>query len=293
MAILPVQLARVSNLLRSNVSGQAISRTQRQLLDVQDELATGKRLNAPSDDPGDAAAVVQMQKLLEQRSAYADNIAQAKSHLGEVDTTLGDLANLMREAQTIAAANVRSDVTADQRASAAALVQNLFNQAVSLGNKQFNGTYLFGGDRATDPPFVEADGGVRFVGSSTVLENRVDESTDSPFMVDGADVFGAVSTMVKGTADLAPRLSVDTRLADLRGATGDGIRLGVIQIGNGTATALVDLSRAGTVGDVVNAINAAGVGSITAAAGPGPGLQLTGAAGDNITVADVGGGTAA
>lgn len=291
MAILPVQLARVSNLLRTNVSGQAISRTQRQLLEVQNELATGKRLNAPSDDPGDAAAVVQLQKLLEQRAAYADNIAQAKSHLGEVDTTLGDLANLMREAQTIASANVGSDVTADQRSSAAALVQNLFNQAVSLGNKQFNGTYLFGGDRATDPPFVEADGSVRFVGSSTVLANRIDESTDSPFMVDGADVFGAVSTKVKGTADLSPRLADDTRLSDLRGATGDGVRPGMIQIGNGTTTAVVDLSRAGTVGDVVNAINAAGVGGITASAGPGAGLTLSGGPGDDITVADVGGGS--
>ena len=60
----------------------------------------------------------------------------------------------LKQAQTIASANVGSDVTADQRAGAAAVVQNLYSQAVSLGNKDFNGTYIFGGDKATDPPFT-------------------------------------------------------------------------------------------------------------------------------------------
>jgi flagellar hook-associated protein 3 FlgL len=99
--------------------------------------------------------------------------------------------------------------------------------------------------------------------------------------------------MVKGTADLSPQLAAGTRLSELNGATGDGVRPGLIQIGNGTTTAVVDLSNAGTVGDVVNAINAAGVGGITATAGPGAGLTIAGTAGDNITITDVGGGTTA
>ena len=68
MAIVPVQLARVSNLLRSSVSQGQITRTQRNLLDVQNQLSTGKRIIAPSDDPGDAAVTQQLQKLLEQRA---------------------------------------------------------------------------------------------------------------------------------------------------------------------------------------------------------------------------------
>src|SRR5438552_6285989 len=104
MAILPLQLARVSNLLRTNLASQSISRTQKQLLDVQNELSTGKRLNLPSDDPGSAAIAQQLRKTLEQRDAYAANIKQAGDHLGEVDSTLGDLGDLLKQAQTIASA---------------------------------------------------------------------------------------------------------------------------------------------------------------------------------------------
>ncbi|HEV2293621.1 MAG TPA: flagellin hook IN motif-containing protein [Tepidisphaeraceae bacterium] len=292
MAILSTQLARVSNQLRTSVSQSAISRTQRSLLEVQNELITGKRINAPSDDPGDAAIVQQLRKTLEQRAAYLGNVKQAGSHLGEVDATLGDLTDLLQQAQDIASANVGSDVTAEQRKSAAAVVDNIYSQVLSLANKQFEGMYLFAGDRLTDPPFVSEGGGVKFVGSTNTLSNACDENSVRPFMVNGERVFGALSTRVEGTANITPSVSAATRLVDLAGVSGNGIRLGAMNLSNGGASALVDLSQADTVGDVMDAINAAGVGGITASLSA-RGLVLTGGGGDDITVTDVGGGTTA
>lgn len=294
MAIVPTSLARVSNLLRIQVAQGQLARTQRGLLQAQNELTTGKRLNAPSDDPGDSAVVLQLQKTLEQRGAYLANLSHAKGHLSEVDTTLGDLTSLLQEAEQIAAANLGSDVPPDQRAGAAAVIDTIFNQVLSLANRQFDGGYLFGGDRATDAPFVAEGGGVRYQGTGNLLENAYDDGTDLPFTVSGADVFGALSTRVRGAADLTPSLTTATRLADLRGTTGEGVRKGPVLIGNGTTTATVDLSAADTVGDVIDAINAAGLGSVTASIAPdGNSLLLTGGAGENLTVLEVGGGTAA
>src|SRR5436190_15975589 len=121
MAILPLQLARVSNLLRTGVAQDSIARTQEKLLRTQNELSTGKRLNAPSDDPGDSAVVLQLQKTLEQRNGFLDNLTRASNHLGDVDTTLGDVTGLLDQAQSIASANVGSDVTPEQRKGAAAI----------------------------------------------------------------------------------------------------------------------------------------------------------------------------
>src|SRR3954464_11446700 len=207
MAILPLQLARVSNLLRTNVATQSIARTQQGLLDVQNQLSSGLKINAPSDDPGAAAIVQQLQKTLEQRKGYGDNLKTAVSHLSEVDSSLGGLSDLLKQAQSIASANVGSDVTADARAAAASVVEALYNQALTAGNEQFEGVYLYAGDRATAPPFVKEAGGVKFVGSSTLLANQYDENTTLPFMADGAAIFGALSTRVQGTADLTPSLT--------------------------------------------------------------------------------------
>src|SRR5688500_11087137 len=294
MAIIPLQLARVSNQLRSSVSTQTIAKTQKSLLDVQNELTTGKRLPVASADPGDAAVVQQLRKTLEQRAAYLDNLKSAGSHLGEVDSTLGELTDLLQEAQTIGSAHVGSDITADQRKSAAAVVEALYSQVLTVANKQFDGTYIFAGDRLTDPPFVAEAGGVRFVGSDRVLSNAYDENTIRTFMVRGDQVFGALSTRVEGTVNLAPRITTATRLADLTGANNAGIRLGSIQISNGSVSSVVDLSGADTVGDVIDAINGAAVGGITASiAGDGVSFNLSATGADDITVNEVGGGTTA
>jgi len=291
MAILPLQLARVSNTLRTNLAHRTLSRTQQSLVEVQNQLATGKRMTVPSDNPGDAAAAQQLRKTLEQRQAYADNLQYAGSHLSEVDSALGDLTDLLREAQTIASANVGSDVTRDQRTAAATIVDSLYQQAVSLGNRQFRGMYLFGGDRGGGQPFVPEGGGVKFVGSERPLQNSVDESTVLPFMVDGNELFGALSTRVQGSVDLSPRMTVGTRLCDLNGSRGNGVRRGSIQLGNGSVSAVIDLGNADTVGDVIDAVNAAGVGSITASLAPdGNSLLLSGGPTDCIRVRDLSGG---
>jgi flagellin-like hook-associated protein FlgL len=110
--------------------------------------------------------------------------------------------------------------------------------------------------------------------------------------VDGASVFGALSSRVTGSVDLTPSLTPTTRISDLRGATGTGVQLGTVQIGNGTTTVQVDLSHADTIQDVVNSISSAGIGNITASIS-GNHLLLSTTGSDNITVTDVGGGTTA
>ncbi|HEV8605085.1 MAG TPA: flagellar hook-associated protein FlgL [Tepidisphaeraceae bacterium] len=293
MSIIPLQLARVSNALRMNLSQRTITQTQRSLLDVQNQLSTGRRLTTPSDDPGDAAIAIQIRKLLEQRAGFEDNLKQASSHLSEVDTTLGDMTDLLRQAQTLASANVGSDVSADQRAAAAAIVSSLYNQMLSVANKQSQGVYLFAGDTG-QAPFVSDQSGVRYVGSSRVLQNRFDESAILPFMVDGNEVFGALSSRIQGTTDLSPALTTGTRLADLRGATDGGVHGGAIVLSDGTTTKTVDLSTADTIGNVIDLINAATVGGITASIAPGgAGLLLSATGADNITLTDSGGTVAA
>jgi len=292
MAILPLQLARVSNTLRASVSQNQLSRTQEALLQIQNQLSTGKRLNAPSDDPGDSAIVQQLRKTLEKRESYADNLRHASSQLSEVDQTLSDLTRLVEQAQSIASANVGSDVTPDSRATAAVVVKSIYNQVLTLSNKQSEGSYLFGGDRATETPFREAIGGVQFVGSSSTLANRHDENSMAAFQISGADVFNALSTRVEGTGNLTPAATADTRLTDLRGATGNGVQIGSIRINNGTDTVLVELAGADTLGDVADRINAAGLSGVSASI-TGNGLTLTPAGVEQISVTDLNGGTTA
>jgi len=278
--------------MQTSGSLDQINNTEQQLIDTQNQLSTGHRISQPGDDPGAASVVMQLNRTLQQQNTYTANLQNSQSQLSEVDSTLGNVSDLLTQAQSIASQNVGSDVTASERQAAAQIVQTLYSQAISTGNTQFEGSYLFGGDKSNQAPFVSVAGGVQFVGSTTILNNSADDNTMLPFQVNGATVFGALSSRVTGTANLTPQLTATTRISDLKGATGTGVQLGTIQLGNGTTSKLVDLSHADNVQDVANAINAAAVGNITASIS-GNHLVLGTTGTDNITVNEVGGGTTA
>src|SRR6185312_7319006 len=158
MSVLPISTARVSNLLQMDVATQQINTVEQQLQDTQQQLSTGERINQPSDDPGSAAVVMQLQRTMTQQSTYLSNLRSANNQLSDTDSTLGTLNDLLTQAQTIASQNVGSEVSASERQAAATIVESLYSRAISIGNTQYNGSYLFAGDKAKDPPFVVANG---------------------------------------------------------------------------------------------------------------------------------------
>ncbi|MGD0390369.1 MAG: flagellar hook-associated protein FlgL [Tepidisphaeraceae bacterium] len=283
MSVLPVGISRVSDLMQANVLSQQIDGTQAQLLQVENEMSTGQAVSTPSDNPAAAAIIMQLTQTLNRQQSYNDTINSVSAQLSQTDSSLGNLTTLLQQAETIASADVGSDVTQTQRTSDASVVQSLYSQALSIANQQYNGQYLFGGASADTQPFVESNGVVEFVGNAQTLQTSIDDGISISSQTNGAQVFGALSSGVTGSANLSPDLSASTRISDLGGASNGGLQLGSITLGNGSLTQTVDLSSASSLGDVVNLINQAAVGGITASI-TGQGLTLTGAPTDNITL---------
>lgn len=291
-SILPLSIARVSNLLQTSVATQNIESTQTQMLQVEQELSTGKAVNQPSDNPSAAVVIQQLQKTLDYSTQYSGNITQAQNGLNDTEAQLTNVTTLLTQAQSIASANVASTTSASARASAAAVVDSIYNQILTIANQQFGGTYLFGGENAQNAPYNASNGGVQFTGTTTTLSNFVEQNSQLSFQVSGDRVFGGLSQSISAGTNLSPELQATDRLSDLAGATGTGVTPGSIQIGNGTTTATVNLANADTVGDVVADINAAGLAGVTASAGQ-YGIQLAAAGGATISVNEVAGGTTA
>jgi flagellar hook-associated protein 3 FlgL len=288
MSSLPIGLSRVSNLMQSSIATQNIDSTQAQLTQLEQELSTGKAVNVASDNPSAAAMIQQLQKTLSYSTQYSTNITQATSTLNQTESTLGNITTLLTQAQSIASANVSDTTSSDARSEAATVVDSIYSQIATEANSQYEGTYLFGTDNATTAPYNQSAGGMEFVGSTTTLTNTFEQGTQLSFQADPTTVFGGESASISAGTTLNPALEANDRISDLAGATGQGVTLGSIQIGNGTATATVDLSHANSIGDVINDINAAGLAGVTASLTEN-GIQLTATGGAQISVNEVGG----
>ncbi len=296
MAVTPINIARVSQNLKAFNLLSTLRGSHLGLFRVQNQLATGLKFLAPSEDPTGAAKVQALDSTMERITQLQKNIRDANAALLAGETAMQDAINLMTEASVIASENVGDTVDGDARKAAAILIDSIVDQAVTIANRRHLGAYLFSGHRNDLPPFSSVAGGVLFEGDAGRRQTIVGlDLALATFTISGVEFFQSESAGVKGIRDLDPALTLDTRISDLRGTTGDGIRLGQISVTVGSEQVQIDLGGAATVGDLIDRLNAEMPAAIEAALTP-TGISIGasgGGAPSNFTVNDVGAGQAA
>lgn len=291
--------SRVTSGLTRSVILANINRAEEEILFTQEQLATGLRITRPSVDPIGANRVMDFQIRVERSTQFIRNIDASLHRLTMSDGSLESANDLINRSRVIALSQVQSTADAGSRTLAAQEVNELLQQAINLANSRFEDRYLFAGSRNGTAPVTVVGGAVAFTGDVKELKTSVSDGFTAATNVSADDAFGVFSDGIRGqnlatlnTIDLNPAVRNATKLTALRG--GAGISAGSISI-TGAAAAVVDLSIAESVGDVVDLINAktATTGVTAAINGASNGLSLTRAGGGIIVVNEVNGGKTA
>lgn len=277
----------------------ALRQSHEQMFQAQREITTGLSREKPSDDPSQSAAIMAVLDVLGRREQYDRNLQHAISSLNLVDDALGTASEILREAQGIASSQIGVGSDAETREAQALVIDSQIQALIDLANRQHQGISLFGGNNGAAPQgqvFVEFLGGIRYVGADQNLQSDVGSVRTQTFNSNGLDAFGALSSRVQSSVDLDPQATAATRIGEVEGAQGLGVRTGSVEISVDGTTATVDLSGVDTLGDVVTLINDA-IDTLDPTAGSlavvTTGFELTANAGHTVTVADLGGGQTA
>jgi len=259
MAVSPINLIRVSHSMRSDFIVNSLRSTQRELFLAQSRIASGRAYISPSEDPVSASRAVDLTNALSQQRQFQANLQFGDNELTAADNAIGEISSLLIDAHSIASQNVSNLTSAAERAAEAELVAGIREQLLVVGNRQFNGRYIFGGRDTTTEPFVTVAGGIAYVGDVGDRYTRSGGGTSSVVNAPGHLLFRSLSDPIDTDVDLTPSLTADVRLEDIIGAAGVGIRAGTLVINEvgGVGPFNVDLTQADTIGDVVDAINAA------------------------------------
>jgi flagellar hook-associated protein 3 FlgL len=287
MAVIPINMARVSQNLRAFNLLETLRRNQVGLFRVQNQLATGQKLLAPSDDPLQAAAAGVIDRRLELIKQIDRNLTRVNNALAESEAAMNDAVSLLMDVHNVASEAAGDTLSDDERAALVPVVQSLLDQLVAVGNRPYLNAYLFSGSYGGGRPFELAADGVIYYGDAARSHAIVDtDQTQDYFTLSGAEFFGAVSSGVHGAVDLDPVLTRATRVCDLRGATGRGVSLGIISVSDGSQQVQIDLTGADTVGDILDKLNAEMPGSLQATLS-GNGIQIGSLGGPvSLTVQD-------
>lgn len=293
MSVVPVNIARVSQNLKSFNLLNTVRGSQLSLFRTQNQLATGLRFNAPSEDPLRASDALKLDDRMDLIGSVANSLRRVNATLTEGESAMQAAVDLVRDGHTLAIQTVGDELSPDEKQALRPVIESAIQQLVSIGNRKHLDTYLFSGYHGSEPPFEWVSDGVIFRGDDGRLETIVDTDLSSDtFTIAGKEFFRAASSKVVGFVDLNPAVTMDTRLSDLRGANQLGIRPGRIEVSDGTNTVEIDLSGCATVGDVVDKLNAEMPGSLQATISP-TSILIGSPGGVDFTITDVGGGQTA
>lgn len=125
------------------------------ILTAQTQLATGKRINRPSDDPTGAAKILYKKSDIAQMEQYKDNIQNARDWLQSTGNTLTQIEDLLIEIYNVANEGKSELISAEVKDGLATQVDQYLQQMLGIANTQVGGKYIFGGTQTLTQPFTE------------------------------------------------------------------------------------------------------------------------------------------
>jgi flagellar hook-associated protein 3 FlgL len=142
-----------------------ILQRQAELDRTQQELATGKRILSPSDDPGGAVRILDLQEDIARIDQFQRNAAIAEGKLAYEETTLDSVSTVLQRVRELTVQANNATQTPETRAAIGAEVRERLAEVIDLANtRDGNDEYIFGGFQSRSQPFALRDGEVSYRG---------------------------------------------------------------------------------------------------------------------------------
>ena len=258
----PVTTGRATNQMGITRLMYQLNHDQLAIQDLQTQISTGRKLNAPSQNPAAAIRALAAQRQLEYREQVTNNLQGADAILSATESTLSQAQSIVNEMRGVAVQVAAvTTLSPEEKQAYIAQIDAGIAKLIDLGNGKFRDQYIFGGSAVQSAPLKSAGDSVRFSGNAEELLTIADYPSTLVTNITGNQAFGIKSDQVISTVDLNPAVALDTHLSSLH--RGDGIRKGAISFSNGINVVEVDLSQAHTLGDVVERINLTNLGTRT------------------------------
>jgi flagellar hook-associated protein 3 FlgL len=222
-------------------SAVAVEKGSERLLEAQQRVSSGKRMNRISDDPTAAATSVAERSQLAQVDQYKRTADSVGSRLAVVDTVLSDVISKLTAAQQTATSARGSTKTAADRDAAVQQLRGLRDALVDDFNTTFHGMYVFAGTAATTKPYAMSGGTVSpYAGTNTEAQVDIGDGGAVSVALDGeaiargtdtGDVFATLDALMTAIS-AGDNDAIGTGLAGLQRAF-DRATVAQTRVGNG------------------------------------------------------------
>jgi len=221
---------------------QDIMFNYRRLSGLQKQLATGKKIEYPSDDPVGTVKVGEFNTSINEIEQYNKNIDSAVSWLNYTDNALDEVGKIMQRVREITIYGADGALSTIDRDALADEVDELRKHLLQTANTEYNGHYIFAGRKTTTKPFAfnGADEDV-YMGDNGEIEREIQKGEKVVVNVTGVQAF--MPSRVRYTVESNEFPALTT------------FGPGTITLKVGQQVALVGVPAGSTLEDIANAFN--------------------------------------
>jgi flagellar hook-associated protein 3 FlgL len=159
-----------------------------QLAKSQQQIADGRRITKPSDDPTGTGQVIDYDSQLKDVKQYQTNVSDAQGFLSSADGALSNATAALEKIKNLALQAKNGSNGTQDLASIATEITQLKEVVRDSMNAQHGNSYIFGGTATGSAPFPTP--GNAYVGTANTLQTRVSGSQTMPTSVAGDSVIG-------------------------------------------------------------------------------------------------------
>ncbi len=143
---------RITNNMMSNNYLSALNKSLERQSKVQEQLSDGKAIHRPSDDPIKTIRSLRFNTNLAMNEQFTQNINDSLSWMETTDGAMNDLSSVMIRIKELA---ISADGTkpVDALNAVGAEIDQLINQAITIGNTKIGDRYIFAGQMDDTKPF--------------------------------------------------------------------------------------------------------------------------------------------
>lgn len=160
---------------------------QSKLADVEEQIATGKQIQKPSDDPSASARLMRHTDRLARIGQYQRNNNSARLWADAGDRTLQSVSYSLGRAKTLAVQAGNDTLGTEERAALSADIRAIADEMISLANTKVTGRAIFAGTANVAEAF---DASGAYLGDTTAVTRSIDSGERVEVGLPGPDVFG-------------------------------------------------------------------------------------------------------
>jgi flagellar hook-associated protein 3 FlgL len=185
---------------------------QTRISKAQDQLATGKLVVSPSDDPEKISAMQRLKSALNRQDSYANTLQAAGVRLNAQENAVRNSSTILVRIKELALQASSDTMNTEDRTNIASEIEGLQKDLLSLANTtDVNGNFVFGGSRVSTAPFSVVAGIASYQGDQADVQAEAGDQRKVQISRPGSSVFAGTVR-----ADSGERVGFFQVLEDLK-----------------------------------------------------------------------------